>query len=175
MEGRIRKIYYSCFDDILDGEFKFEQRTTRPPKNKTNTLISYGNSLIYSTILGEIYKTRLEASISYLHEPSFRRFSLCLDLSEIFKPIIVDRLVFYLVNKNIIQEDDFFNKGDGVFLNEFGRKKFVEYYEKKLERTLVCRTTKKRVSYRGLIRLEANKLVKHFLGKKVYRPFNIWW
>jgi CRISPR-associated protein Cas1 len=38
--------------------------------------------------------TQLNPTVSYLHEPSQRRFSLALDLSEIFKPLIVDRVIF---------------------------------------------------------------------------------
>jgi CRISP-associated protein Cas1 len=57
-------------------------------------LISFGNSLLYATTLSEIYRTQLNPTVSFLHEPSARRYSLSLDLSEIFKPIIVDRTIF---------------------------------------------------------------------------------
>ncbi len=43
-----------------------------------NALISFGNSMIYSTVLSEIYNTQLNPTISYLHEPSERRYSLLL-------------------------------------------------------------------------------------------------
>ncbi len=64
-----------------------------------NTLISFGNSLMYSTVLTYIYQTPLDPRIGYLHSTNFRRFSLNLDISEIFKPIIVDRSILNLVNK----------------------------------------------------------------------------
>ena len=54
---------------------------------------------MYTRVLSEIYKTQLNPTISYLHEPSERRFSLCLDIAEIFKPIIADRLIFSMLNK----------------------------------------------------------------------------
>ena len=54
--------------------------------------------------MSEIYKTQLNPTISYLHEPSERRFSLCLDIAEIFKPLIGDRLIFSMLNKNQITE-----------------------------------------------------------------------
>ena len=70
-------------------------------------MISYCNSLLYTKILSEIYKTQLNPTISYLHQPGTNRFSLSLDISEIFKPLIVDRMIFAMLNKNQITQDDF--------------------------------------------------------------------
>jgi CRISPR-associated protein Cas1 len=175
VEGRIRAEYYEKFDEILPEEFKMEGRSRQPPKNMINSLISFGNSLMYSTTLTEIYNTQLNPTISFLHEPSERRFSLSLDLSEIFKPIFVDRLIFYLVNKNMISEEDFDQDLNCCLLNDKGRVKFVQEYNKRLEKTIKHRDLNKKVSYRRLIRLESYKLVKHILGNKKYNPFVIWW
>ncbi|NMA75077.1 MAG: type I-B CRISPR-associated endonuclease Cas1, partial [Bacteroidales bacterium] len=107
IEGNIRKIYYSCWNYIVKQDIKFEKRVKRPPDNMINTLISFINSLIYTTVLSEIYKTQLNPTISFLHEPGTKRFSLCLDIAEIFKPLIGDRMIFSLLNKLQITEDDF--------------------------------------------------------------------
>lgn len=126
VEGRIRSEYYSKFDEILPEEFKMEGRSRQPPKNMINSLISFGNSMMYSTVLTEIYNTQLNPTISYLHEPFERRFSLSLDLSEIFKPIFVDRLIFYLVNKRMITKKDFNQDLNCCLLNDSGRNKFIK-------------------------------------------------
>ena len=99
IEGNIRKIYYSAWNEIINQDIAFEKRVKNPPDNAINSLISYVNSVIYTRVLSEIYKTQLNPTISYLHEPSERRFSLCLDIAEIFKPIIADRLIFSMLNK----------------------------------------------------------------------------
>ena len=70
IEGRIRSEYYSKFDEILPDDFKMEGRSRQPPKNMINSLISFGNSMMYSTVLTELYNTQLNPTISYLHEPS---------------------------------------------------------------------------------------------------------
>ncbi|OWT33620.1 subtype I-B CRISPR-associated endonuclease Cas1 [Methanobrevibacter sp. 87.7] len=174
VEGRIRSEYYNYFDDILPEEFKMEGRS-KPPKNMVNSLISFGNSLMYSTVLSEIYNTQLNPTISYLHEPSERRFSLSLDLSEIFKPILVDRIIFYLVNKKMITKKDFNQDLNCCLLNDKGRKTFIKEYNKRLEKTIKHKDLGRKVSYQRLIRLEAYKLKKHFLGMEMYSPFVIWW
>lgn len=175
VEGRIRSEYYAKFDDILPEDFKMEGRSRQPPKNRVNALISFGNSMMYSTVLTEIYNTQLNPTIAYLHEPSERRFSLSLDLSEIFKPIFVDRLIFYLVNKGMITEKDFNQDLNSCLLNDKGRSTFINEYNKRLEKTIKHKELKKKVSYQRLIRLEAYKLKKHLIGIKKYEPFVIWW
>jgi CRISP-associated protein Cas1 len=120
-EGRMRNAYYSAYNYILKNGFTFEKREKRPPTDPLNALISFGNSMMYTTVLGEIYKTQLDPTISFLHEPSTKRFSLCLDISEIFKPLIVDPLIFYLINNKMLKLDDFDTHESICFLNEKGR------------------------------------------------------
>ncbi len=175
VEARARIAYYDCFDTILSGDLKYDKRTRNPPKNEINALISFGNSLLYSSILCEIYNTQLNPTISYLHEPGERRFSLCLDLSELFKPLLVDRLIFYVINKKILSASDFRKDLNGVVLTENGRKKFLKYYEEKLSMTIKHRSLRRNVSYLRLIRLEAYKLIKHLVSAKQYKPFVMWW
>lgn len=175
IEGRIRSEYYSKFDEILPDDFKMEGRSRQPPKNMINSLISFGNSMMYSTVLTELYNTQLNPTISYLHEPSERRFSLSLDLSEIFKPIFVDRLIFYMVNKRMLSKKDFNEDLNCCLLNDKGRNKFIKEYNKRLEKTIKHKKLKKNVSYQRLIRLEAYKLKKHILGIEKYDPFVSWW
>src|SRR5690625_2134318 len=77
VEGNIRRIYYSTWNDIIKQDIEFQKRVKRPPNNMINTLISFVNSLIYTTVLSEIYKTQLNPTISYFHETRTKRFSLC--------------------------------------------------------------------------------------------------
>ncbi len=92
-----------------------------------NSLISFGNSLLYTTILTEIYHTQLNPLISYLHEAGERRFSLSLDISKVFKPIIVDRVIFNLVNNHIIKNEDFLQELNSSYLNEHGKMTLNDY------------------------------------------------
>ncbi|MDI9623610.1 MAG: type I-B CRISPR-associated endonuclease Cas1b [Candidatus Aenigmatarchaeota archaeon] len=175
VEGRARADYYKLLDEILPEGFRIGERTRRPPENMANALLSFGNSLLYSTIISEIYNTQLNPTISYLHEPFERRYSLALDISELFKPIIVDRLILYLIKKNMIDETDFEKDLNYSLLNENGKRKFVTEYDKRLKKTIKHRKIGRKVSYKRLIRLECYKLIKHLLGKEKYKPFISWW
>lgn len=117
LEGNMRNLYYQALDAIVDNPlFTFEKRTRRPPRNHMNTLISFGNSILYTTILSEIYKTHLDPRIGFLHATNFRRFTLNLDIAEIFKPIIVDRTIFTLIGRNQLTEADFESEMGGILL-----------------------------------------------------------
>ncbi len=175
VEGRIRNTYYTALDEIFPNEYKMVKRERMPPTNKMNTLISFGNSLIYTTTLSEIYNTQLNPTISFLHEPFERRFSLSLDISEIFKPIIIDRIILKLVNKNMLDEKCFRGEIGDMLLSEKGKKIFLTEYNDKLTTTIKHRGLNRKVSFKRLIRLELYKLAKHFIEEKEYKPLVMWW
>ena len=175
VEGNIHKIYYSKWNVIIDQKTDFTTRVKRPPDNMVNTLISYINSLVYTTVLGEIYKTQLNPTISYLHEPGVSRFSLSLDIAEIFKPLIADRLIFSLLNKNQIKEKHFSKGLDYLHLSEQGSKIILAEYDKRLKQTIMHKELGREVSYRYLIRLECYKMIKHLYEEKKYDAFVMWW
>ncbi|TAF65407.1 MAG: type I-B CRISPR-associated endonuclease Cas1 [Cytophagales bacterium] len=174
LEGNIRQTYYEAFETIIQ-HFEMGNRTKQPPSNEINALISFGNMMCYTACLGQIYHTQLNPTISFLHEPGYRRYSLALDLAEIFKPMLVDRVIFTLLNKKQIQEKDFDKKMNGCFLKESGKKTFIRAWDEKLKETIKHRTLNRHVSYKHLIRLECYKLAKHILAIDEYKPFVIWW
>lgn len=174
-EGNIRKRYYDAWQVIINREIEFDKRVMHPPDNMINSLISFVNSLIYTKVLTEVYQTQLNPTISYLHEPSERRFSLCLDLAEIFKPLIGDRLIFSLLNRNQITEKSFTKELNYLHLTKEGSRIIVSELENRLKTTIKHKDLGRNISYQYLIRLEVYKLIKHILGEKEYVPFEIWW
>lgn len=174
IEGNIRKNYYEAFEFII-SDFSMNGRSYRPPRNEVNALISFGNMMCYSHCLKAIHQTQLHPAVSFLHEPGERRFSLSLDISEIFKPLLVDRVLFKVLNKRMIQANHFEVKLNSVVLKDAGRKIFVRAFEDRLNETIRHRTLSRSVSYKHLIKLECYKLQKHILEIEKYRPFKMWW
>jgi len=172
IEGNFRDLYYKCFDSIIDNSsFEFVSRTRQPPLNRLNALISFGNTMLYTTVLGEIYRTHLDPRIGYLHTTNFRSFSLNLDVAEVFKPVLVDRLIFSLLNKKQIQAKHFAKHLEGIYMNDSGKEIFVRAYDEKLKTTMKHPGLKRSVSYRYLIRLELYKIEKQITGEREYIPW----
>ncbi|MCK4406526.1 MAG: type I-B CRISPR-associated endonuclease Cas1 [Bacteroidales bacterium] len=174
IEGNIRNNYYDAFNLIIN-DFEMGNRSRQPPRNEVNALISFGNMMCYSQCLRSIHQTQLNPTISFLHTPGERRFSLALDVAEIFKPILVDRVIFKVLNKREIQQKDFDVKLNKILLKDKGKKKFIEAFDNRLNETIMHRTLKRKVSYKHLIKLECYKLQKHILNIEQYKPLKIWW
>ena len=175
MEGNCRQAYYEAFGAMTEV-FEWRGRVRRPPTDELNALISFGNSLSYTLAVDNLYHSQLDPTISFLHEPGERRFSLALDVAEIFKPILVDRLIMTLCNRRQIQARHFDRLAGGAcLLCDTGRKTFAQAWEEQLERTIKHRTLNRKVSYRHLVKLECYKIAKDLLGMKPYEPFVSWW
>lgn len=174
-EGRARAAYYRGFAGILRNGEEFTKRTRRPPDNQVNALISFTNGLVYSAALTQIYRTQLDPTISFLHEPGARRFSLALDLAEVFKPILADRLIFKLLNNRQLSERDFAQDLNCCYLKESGRKVVLKEWDARLQTTIEHRRLRRKVSYERLMRLECYKLVKHLTNVETYAGFRAWW
>ncbi|QLH77561.1 type I-B CRISPR-associated endonuclease Cas1 [Halosimplex rubrum] len=175
VEATARKAYYGTFDSVLRDEFELGTREYNPPPNEVNSLLSFGNALVYANCVSAIRATALDPAVSYLHEPGERRYSLSLDLADLFKPLLTDRVLFRLVNRRQITTDDFETELGECLLTERGRQTFSKEFEETLERTVEHPELNRKVSYQYLLRLEAYKLKKHLLAGEAYEPFRRWW
>lgn len=126
-------------------------------------------------LLDMIYHTQLNPTISFLHEPGTRRYSLALDLAEIFKPLLVDRTIFKVLNRKQLSSGDFSIHTNGCTLKESGKKTFIRAFEERLTETIKHRSLNRSMSYKHLVKLECYKLTKHILGIEIYKPFKAWW
>ncbi|UYP00552.1 CRISPR-associated endonuclease Cas1 [Oceanotoga sp. DSM 15011] len=124
-------------------------------------------------IINQIYHTHLNQSISYLHELSKSRFSLSLDLSEAFKPIIVFKTIFDLINNKKINLKEHFNKKvNYCVLNEKGKEIFLINFEKRLDNKFDHKSLKRKISYNSAIKYDGYKLIKFLLEEKDFMFFN---
>lgn len=172
IEGNIWIQFYNTFQYFLPQDFICNARVKRPPDNPINALISFGNSILYSKTITQIYHTHLDQSISFLHEPSEGRFSLSLDLCEGFKPLIVFKTIFSLVNNKQLHVSKHFNKElNYCLLNEPGKKIFIEAFENKLNETFMHKTLKRKVSYLSSIKYDGYKLIKNVMENKDFEFF----
>lgn len=172
IEGQIWSRFYDSFKHFLPEEFLMNKRVKRPPDNPMNALVSFGNTLLYTKTISQIYNTHLNQSISFLHSPREGRFSLSLDLSEVFKPIVVFKTIFDLVGRKQLQVEKHFDKSlNYALLNEDGKKIFIEAFENRINETFMHTKLKRKVSYKHCIKLDGYKLTKFILEDREFVPF----
>ncbi len=174
IEGQIWSRFYDSFKYFLPEDFIMNKRVKRPPDNPINALISFGNTLLYTKTISAIYRTHLNQSISFLHSPREGRFSLSLDLCEVFKPIIVFKTIFELVNKKKLQVVKHFDKSlNYALLNESGKKIFIENFENRINESFMHPKLKRKTTYKSAIRYDAYKLIKYIVEDQEFKPFKL--
>jgi CRISPR-associated protein Cas1 len=172
-EGEAWKRFYNMINNILI-DFKLESRDYRPPTNEVNALISFLNSCLYCLCISAIYDSYLHPSVSYLHEPRERRYSLALDISEMFKPLII-KFIVEILNQKILTKKDFEWLGEECYLNDFGKLKLIEKWDEFIEKSYKHPTLNRFVKFKEFPKLECYKLVKYLLEGKEYKGFECWW
>lgn len=171
-EALARQKYYQCFNAIMDRDgFKFEKRTRRPPQDALNAMISFGNTLLYTRFSNIIYQTSLDIRIGIIHSSFKRQESLNLDMADLFKPILVDRTIFTLVNRKMLNaKQDFEEKENGgVYMTSRGKRIFIKEFEKKLSQQLTEKGTK--MNYIEIMRREVRKVELYFRNNIPYKPY----
>lgn len=175
VEGTIKKAYFEAWKEIFNYPVNFYKRVKNPPNNLINSLISYGNMIVYGICINEIHQTKLYPEVSFLHAPSEGRLSLCFDIAEMFKPLITDRIIFKVINKNMITEKSAFVRNGFCKLSNEAKKIFTQEFELKLNTKLRIGDNDKRVTYKRLIREECFKLHKHINNEIIYTAYKTKW
>jgi len=115
----------------------------RPPGDPFNAIYSYMNSLLYAHCLHAIIRAGLDPSLSFVHAPSLRRrFSLPLDIKDIFAPYVSIRLGVKLYRRLVKDSDRYFRKTE--------RKGRIAWYLSPAGRKIVVR------AFRGCLRRQIN-------------------
>jgi CRISP-associated protein Cas1 len=167
-EGVGANMYFTAFGECLQNtNFIFLSRSRRPPTNPTNALLSFGYQVLWNHILTLIEFQGLDPYYSCLHQFNPKHPSLASDLIEEFRAGIVDSLILYLIKKNMIHpQSDFTYQQGGCFLNDSGRKKYLQAFMQKMEETVTNHSGEK-VPRWDLLNQQVKKIKQFF-----YQPTN---
>ncbi len=167
IEGKAAAVYFASFDKMIksdDEAFRFKERNKRPPRDPVNSMLSLGYSVLSSEIAGICYEIGLDPACGILHAPRYGRMALALDLMEEFRPLIVDSVAVSLVNRGEVSPSDFIFSSKGCNLNANGRKAFWKAYFKRMNTETTHPEFKYKMTYRGLLEIQARQLWRIFRG-----------
>lgn len=139
VEGEAAHGYYSVFDELIikqKEDFRFEQRSRRPPMDKVNALLSFLYTLLMHDVRSALETVGLDPAVGYLHRDRPGRYGLALDLMEELRPFIVDRLTFSLINRQQVRGAGFTIRESGAVTmdDETRRAVIIAYQERKNEK-----------------------------------------
>ncbi|AFY61926.1 CRISPR-associated endonuclease Cas1 [Synechococcus sp. PCC 6312] len=137
-EGAGAAIYFATFGNCIQNpNFIFIARTRRPPGNPINAMLSFGYQVLWNHLLSLIELNDLDPYQACLHQASERHAALASDLIEEFRTAIVDSLVIYMINRNMIDADqDFEFINGGCYINDSGRKKYLQAFLNRMEEAI---------------------------------------
>lgn len=164
IEAKSKQIYYQLFDIVLEKEeFKFIRRTKRPPLNEVNALLSYGYSILYGLILAILDRSSLSPQISFIHSLSKNCDSLQFDIADLFKPVIIERLILRMIRRKQMTSDCFEYKKDGrCYLNQVGVGIFAKELDSVLNSTIEYHGRK--YTYKSILNKDVHEISEYVKG-----------
>lgn len=158
LEGIATACYFRRLRTFFPPELPFVSRNRRPPRDAANALLSWTYSVVQAEIDAEIACASLDPCIGFLHNVSYGRPSLALDLLEPLRAPLGDLLALNLLNHNIMRPEHFEKNEEtgGVYLKDDSRKIFFAEYEQYMERPFAECKNGRRVTFRRVIRNMVN-------------------
>ncbi len=174
LEGSGTAFYFGVFERLLNGDWRFERRTKRPPRDPVNALLSFGYVLLMNQVASAVSVVGLDPYVGFLHSSQFGKPALALDVMEPFRPVVVDSVVMTLLNNRMLTEDDFQEKFGAWRLSDDGRRTFLTKFEERLNTEIKHPVFGYKVTYRRCLELEVRLVSKWLTGEiGTFEPFMV--
>lgn len=175
-EGSAAKVYFGVFDRLIlhqKDDFKFKERSRRPPLDNMNSLLSFLYTLLTNEVASALETAGLDPYIGFLHRDRPGRPSLALDLMEELRPIFADRLALSLVNRRQITGEGFTQKeSGGVLMDDDTRKAVLVAWQERKKEEIIHPYLKEKVPFGLIPHVQAMLLARHLRGDlDAYPPF----
>jgi len=169
-EGMAARAYFDVLPQLLRPEVSPEMhpegRNRRPPRDRFNSLLSFGYALLYQNVHQAILGVGLEPALGFFHTPRSAAQPLVLDLMELFRMPLWDMPLVGSVNRLQWDTEADFEVAPGrVWLSASGRKKAIQLFENRLNDTWRHPAIGYSLSYARLVELEVRLLEKEWTGR----------
>ncbi len=175
-EGSAAKVYFGVFDQLIlqqKDDFKFKERSRRPPLDNMNSLLSFLYTLLTNDVASALEVVGLDPYVGFLHQDRPGRPSLALDLMEELRPIFADRLALSLVNLKQVAGKGFTQKeSGGILMDDETRKAVLTAWQERKKEEIVHPYLKERVPFGLIPHIQAMLLARYLRGDlDAYPPF----
>lgn len=175
-EGNAAKIYFGEFDQLIlqqKDEFRFKERSRRPPLDRMNSLLSFFYTLLTNEVVSALETVGLDPYVGFLHADRPGRPSLALDVMEELRPIFADRLALSLVNRRQVTAEGFSQKeSGGILMDDETRKIVLTAWQERKQEEIIHPYLKERIPFGLLPYVQAMLLARHLRGDlDAYPPF----
>lgn len=176
-EGDATADYFSVFNELITSQkerFSFTSRSRRPPLDPVNAMLSFLYSMLTNDMRSACESVGLDAAVGFLHRDRPGRPGLALDLMEELRPVLVDRVVLSVINRQQVNVAGFIKEpGGGIRMDDATRKELVGAYQKRKSEEITHPFLQEKMTL-GLVPLIQARLMARFLrgDSDAYPPFN---
>lgn len=170
-EGIAAARYFSAWAALLPAAFPFERRSTRPPLNPVNAVLSFASTLVYHETHAFLHAHGLDPALGLLHTTENGRWSLALDLMEPFRPVLAEALTLDLFSHKMLNPSHFEPAHGGIYLTRQGRSKLILQYEKRMERQFMSEAAGHRTTLRRQLENHAIRFKSALDDPAAFEPF----
>lgn len=169
IEGRGAQKYWKAVKQTLPEKYKFIGRKGRGATDPVNSALNYSYGILYGQVERSLVLAGLDPFAGFLHVDRPGKPSLTLDFIEEFRPVVVDRTVFGLANKNVAFDFD-----EHSMLTKETRHMLAEKINERLESEVSFEG--KRHPIRAIIQMQARHITTFLRGERAeYTPLTIGW
>ena len=173
-EGSASAIYFKCLGQLPPPAWRFNGRSKQPPKDPANAVLSFGYTVLANELCSLIDGVGLDPGLGFYHEVAYGRPSLALDLLEMFRHPVIDRLMLTVFNRGSLDQQDFRPVPEGgIYLSETGKRDFFAAYEQSLgeyQDDLPGETDR---LYRSVFQEQVALLCKAIKGEASFVPYQL--
>ena len=176
LEGQAATSYNQVFNQMIlqqKNDFYFHSRSRRPPLDNVNAMLSFAYTLLANDTASALEGVGLDAYVGFLHRDRPGRASLALDVMEKLRGVYADRFVLSLINKRVVNKEDFLKKENGaVIMTDEARKKFLAAWQNKKQEKITHPYLGEKISW-GLVPHAQALLLARYLRNDLdeYPPF----
>lgn len=176
LEGQAAYSYNKLFNDMIlqqKEDFYFHTRSRRPPLDFVNAMLSFAYTLLANDTASALEAVGLDAYVGFLHRDRPGRVSLALDVMEELRGVYADRFVLSLINKKVMNKEDFLKKENGaVIMTDEARKKFLTAWQNKKQEKITHPYLGEKMSWGLVPYAQALLLARHLRNDlDEYPPF----
>jgi len=178
IEGESAHTYFSVFNHLIVAQkehFRFGERNRRPPLDNVNCLLSFIYTLVMHDVRSALETVGLDSCVGFIHRDRPGRAGLALDIMEEFRPVLADRLVLSLINREQVRDKGFKKSETGaVLMDDDTRKTVLVAYQKRKQEEIMHPYLKESVALGLVFFLQALLLARHLRGDIDGYPVFLW-
>lgn len=131
VEGAAARLYFDILMRRNKSAFPWPGRVKHPATDPINSLLSFVYTLVANELAGLVESVGLDSYLGSLHQLDYGRRSLALDLVELFRAPLADRLVLTMCNRRQFSPADFETvEGGALYLRPEASRRFFAEYER---------------------------------------------